>query len=99
MNNKSNQGINIKDGNNEIKDNIFNFYPSEEPFNLIKYIPKHGSANFVGRENELIKVHEKLYKQNNRVAIPDTAEMACKTRVQKTGFSRCLLWAQRCSAK
>ncbi len=41
-----------------------------------------------------------IFKQQRIIQMePDTAEMACKTRVQKTGFSRCLLWAQRCSAK
>ena len=47
----------------------------EKPFKPIKYIPTTASANFVGREDELVKVHEKLYEQNNRVAISAVSGM------------------------
>ena len=50
--------------------------PSEKPFKPIKYIPKFGSKNFVGREEELVKVHKELYDgQNNRVAISAVSGM------------------------
>ncbi|MDJ0534164.1 MAG: tetratricopeptide repeat protein [Xenococcaceae cyanobacterium MO_207.B15] len=50
--------------------------PSEKPFKPIKYIPKFGSENFVGRQDELVKVHENLYEgQNNRVAISAVSGM------------------------
>ena len=49
--------------------------PPEKPFKPIKYIPKIGSKNFVGRQDDLVKVHEKLYEQNNRVAISAVSGM------------------------
>ena len=52
-----------------------NNHSSEKPFKPIKYIPKLGSANFVGRQDDLIKVHKKLYEQNNRVAISAVSGM------------------------
>ena len=45
-------------------------------FKPIKYIPKTGNPNFVGRTDELKKVHEELYQQkNNRIAISSVSGM------------------------
>ena len=43
-----------------IENQTINNPPPEKTFKPIKYIPKHGSANFVGRQDELEQVHEKL---------------------------------------
>ncbi|MEM7556989.1 MAG: tetratricopeptide repeat protein [Cyanobacteria bacterium P01_A01_bin.84] len=76
MTNENWQGINFKDSNPTIKDNTFNFHPPEKPFEPIKYIPKAGNPNFVGRTDELEKVHEELYQHNNnRVAISAVSGM------------------------
>ncbi|MDJ0746250.1 MAG: NB-ARC domain-containing protein [Xenococcaceae cyanobacterium MO_167.B27] len=76
MTNENNQGINVKGGNNKIEHNILNFYPPEKPFKPIKYIPKNGSNNFVGRQDDLVKVHEELYEgKSNRVAISAVSGM------------------------
>ena len=49
--------------------------PPEKPFKPIKYIPKLGSANFVGRQDELASIHEKFDAQNNKVAISSVSGM------------------------
>ncbi|MEO1559888.1 MAG: NB-ARC domain-containing protein, partial [Cyanobacteria bacterium J06632_19] len=42
----------------------------------MKYIPKTGNPNFVGRTNELVKVHQELHQHNNnRVAISAVSGM------------------------
>ncbi|MEM1395229.1 MAG: tetratricopeptide repeat protein [Cyanobacteria bacterium P01_H01_bin.150] len=42
----------------------------------MKYIPKTGNPNFVGRTDELVKVHKELYQHNNnRVAISAVSGM------------------------
>ncbi|MEM7715347.1 MAG: NB-ARC domain-containing protein [Cyanobacteria bacterium P01_A01_bin.68] len=75
-NSQNSQGINTQGGKNEIKDNHFYFHPPEKPFKPIKYIPKTGNPNFVGRQDELAKVHKELYQQeNNKVAISSVSGM------------------------
>ena len=82
-NNEENQNRNINPGNNyneRVEGNYIpgNYYesPPEKPFKPIKYIPKIGSENFVGREDELNKIHHELYeKENNRVAISSISGM------------------------
>ena len=75
MTNENWQGINIKGGNNEIKDNIFNLHTTQKPATAIKYIPHTGIRHFVGRSKELTTIHEKLHAQNNTVAISAVAGM------------------------
>ncbi|NJR16943.1 MAG: tetratricopeptide repeat protein [Calothrix sp. CSU_2_0] len=75
MTNENSQGINIKGGKNEIKDNTFNFYPPEKPATAVNYIPYLGIPHFVGRSEELEAIHEKLYAQNNTVAISAVSGM------------------------
>ncbi|MGB3639812.1 MAG: tetratricopeptide repeat protein [Rivularia sp. (in: cyanobacteria)] len=41
----------------------------------MKYIPNRGTKNFVGRENELAKVHNKFSETNNKVAISSVSGM------------------------
>jgi tetratricopeptide (TPR) repeat protein len=74
MTNKNNQGINIEGGDNVIKDNTFNFNSPEKAATAVKYIPYPSIPNFVGRSDELIKIHEKFHK-NNAVAISAVAGM------------------------
>ena len=76
MINENSQGINVKGGTNTVTGNTFNFHSSEKPFKTIKHIPKIGSENFVGRENELKKIHHELYEnENNRVTISSISGM------------------------
>ena len=58
MTNENLQGLNIKGGTNTVTGNTFNFHQSEKPFKPIKYIPKTGNPNFVGRTDELTKIHQ-----------------------------------------
>ncbi|AFZ00399.1 tetratricopeptide repeat protein [Calothrix sp. PCC 6303] len=74
MINENWQGISIKGGEVEVKDNTFNFYPPEKAATAVKYIPYPSIPNFVGRSDELIKIHEKFHK-NNAVAISAVAGM------------------------
>ncbi|AFY53186.1 putative transcriptional regulator [Rivularia sp. PCC 7116] len=46
-----------------------------EPFQPIKYIPKVGNKNFVGRQDELAKIHDKFSETNNKVAISSVSGM------------------------
>ncbi|BAY87160.1 hypothetical protein NIES267_66780 [Calothrix parasitica NIES-267] len=65
------QGINIKGGTNTVTGNTFNSYPPEKPFKPIKYIPKIGSENFVGREDEqALELQKQLLGENH----PDTVK-------------------------
>ncbi|WP_414623342.1 tetratricopeptide repeat protein [Calothrix sp. CCY 0018] len=57
------------------KGTIINNPPSKESFKPIKYIPKFGSDNFVGRKDELIKIHDKFSETNNKVAISSVSGM------------------------
>ncbi|BDA73859.1 NB-ARC domain-containing protein [Calothrix sp. PCC 7716] len=75
MTNENFQGINIKGGNNKIKDNTFIFHPTHKSATAVKYIPHTGICHFVGRSAELTKIHEKLHGQNNTVAISAVAGM------------------------
>ncbi|VEP14583.1 NB-ARC domain protein [Hyella patelloides LEGE 07179] len=87
MNNNDGNGdldIDLNSGNynenigRDYNDNrkIINNPPPEKPFKPIKYIPKFGSKNFVGRQDDLITVHQELYEgQNNRVAISAVSGM------------------------
>ncbi|MEM6751696.1 MAG: tetratricopeptide repeat protein [Cyanobacteria bacterium P01_C01_bin.38] len=73
-NQNHNTNINSGNYNENIQGNYIqgDYYESssEKPFKPIKYIPKIGNPNFVGRTYELGKVHKELYQQeNNRVAI------------------------------
>ena len=54
--------------------NINNPLP-DKPFKPIKYIPKIGNPNFVGRQDELAKIHEKFSEKNNKVAISSVSGM------------------------
>ena len=54
--------------------NIYKDTP-EKPFKPIKYIPKLGSNNFVGRQDELASIHEKFDPQNNKVVISSVSGM------------------------
>jgi tetratricopeptide (TPR) repeat protein len=74
MTNENWQGINIKGGKNEIKDNTFIFNSSKKTATAVKYIPYPSIPNFVGRSEELVKIHEKFHK-NNAVAISAVAGM------------------------
>jgi tetratricopeptide (TPR) repeat protein len=74
MTNENNQGINIKGGKNEIKDNTFIFNSPEKAVTAVKYIPYPSIPNFVGRSEELIKIHEK-FQQKNAIAISAVAGM------------------------
>jgi tetratricopeptide (TPR) repeat protein len=74
MTNENWQGINIKGGNNKFEGNEFNFYPPQKAANAVKYIPYPSIPNFVGRSDELAKIHEKFHK-NNAVAISAVAGM------------------------
>jgi tetratricopeptide (TPR) repeat protein len=68
INHENFKGINIKSGTNEIKDNTFNFHSPDKPIEPIKYLPKQGTPNFIGREQEFTTIHNHL-QQNNSVAI------------------------------
>ena len=83
-NNEENQNRNINiDGGNynenlrDYYDNcrIINYPTPKEPFKPIKYIPKIGSDNFVGRQHELAKIHDKFSETNNKVAISSVSGM------------------------
>lgn len=52
----------------QIGDVYNNYYP-EKPINPIKRIPHQGTPHFVGRDKELVKIHEILYQQQNTAAI------------------------------
>ena len=54
--------------------NINNPSP-KEAFKPIKYIPKIGSKNFVGRQDELASIHQKFDAQNNKVVISAVSGM------------------------
>ncbi|MGB3759735.1 MAG: tetratricopeptide repeat protein [Rivularia sp. (in: cyanobacteria)] len=85
MTNENWQGINIKGGTNEIKDNIFNLHQTEKPIEPIKYLPKQGTPNFIGREQEFSTIHNHL-QQNNSVAISALSGMG---GVGKTELAIC----------
>ncbi|MEA5595339.1 tetratricopeptide repeat protein, partial [Rivularia sp. UHCC 0363] len=82
-NNEENQKRNIKIAGGNYNERIEGDYiqgdyyapTPKEPFKPIKYIPKFGSDNFVGRENELAKVHNKFSETNNKVAISSVSGM------------------------
>jgi tetratricopeptide (TPR) repeat protein len=45
-------------------------------FKPIKYIPNFGNKNFIGRQDKLVKIHNKLYEENNnRIAISAVSGM------------------------
>ncbi|AFZ01857.1 tetratricopeptide repeat protein [Calothrix sp. PCC 6303] len=75
MINENWQGINAKGGINVIKDNTFNFNSPEKPATAVNYIPYPGVSHFVGRSEELKLIHEKLYRENNTVAISAVSGM------------------------
>ncbi|MEM1393059.1 MAG: NB-ARC domain-containing protein [Cyanobacteria bacterium P01_H01_bin.150] len=73
--NSGNYNANIHGDYNDNRQTIYN-PPPEKPFKPIKDIPKNGNPNFVGRTDELKKVHEELYQQeNNKVAISSVSGM------------------------
>ncbi|MGB3655131.1 MAG: NB-ARC domain-containing protein, partial [Rivularia sp. (in: cyanobacteria)] len=72
--NSGNYNENIQGNYNDNRQTIYNPTP-KEPFKPIKYIPKIGSDNFVGRQDELAKVHNKFSETNNKVAISSIAGM------------------------
>ncbi|MGB6296904.1 MAG: tetratricopeptide repeat protein [Rivularia sp. (in: cyanobacteria)] len=71
INQKGNLGVGVNKGT---INNINNPLP-EKPVKPIKYIPKVGNKNFVGREDELIKIHDKFSETNNTVAISSVSGM------------------------
>ncbi|MDY6902040.1 MAG: NB-ARC domain-containing protein, partial [Cyanobacteriota bacterium] len=71
INQTGNFGVGVNKGT---INNINNPLP-EKPFKPIKYIPKVGNKNFVGREDELTKVHDKFSETNNTVAISSVSGM------------------------
>ncbi|NEU71152.1 tetratricopeptide repeat protein [Hassallia byssoidea VB512170] len=75
-NNENWQGLNIKGGSVSIHNPNFHLGQSQRtpPPNPIKYIPNRGVANFVGRQQELTTLHEKL-QQPGTVAISAIAGM------------------------
>ncbi len=85
MTNENWQGINFKDSNPTIKDNTFNFHQTEKPVEPIKYLPKQGTPNFIGREQEFTTIHNHL-QQNNHVAISALSGMG---GVGKTELAIC----------
>ena len=72
--NSGNYNENIQGNYNDNRQTIYNPTP-KEPFKPIKYIPKIGSDNFVGREDELAKIHDKFSETNNKVAISSVSGM------------------------
>jgi tetratricopeptide (TPR) repeat protein len=57
-----------------IREIIKEILPSQKPATAVKYIPYTGVRNFVGRSEELVKIHEKLYQQKT-VAISAVSGM------------------------
>ncbi|MBP5976395.1 tetratricopeptide repeat protein, partial [Brasilonema sp. CT11] len=70
------QGVNFKDSNANLHHPTFNFGSSQKTSspNPPKFIPYRGVANFVGRQQELAALHEKLQKPGT-VAISAIAGM------------------------
>ncbi len=67
-NEKNYQGINIKGGRHEIiRGNTLNniFYPINKQYSPSRNLPYIPSSNFVGREEELAKIHNILQKRNS----------------------------------
>ncbi|AFZ01286.1 tetratricopeptide repeat protein [Calothrix sp. PCC 6303] len=58
-----------------IREIIKEILPSQKAATAVKYIPYTGVRNFVGRSDELVKIHEKLYQQQNTVAISAVSGM------------------------
>jgi NB-ARC domain len=59
--------IAVKGDNNTVHQ--YNYQNTLEPIKPPKFIPHQGTRDFVGRSQELVKIHEKLYEQQNTVAI------------------------------
>ena len=77
-----NRDTNIGSGNynervegNYIENQTINNPPPEKTFKPIKHIPKLGSKNFVGRQDELASIHQKFDPQNNKVVISSVSGM------------------------
>lgn len=47
--------------------NIGNHYHSSEPFTAVKHIPYTGTPHFIGRNSELVTIHEKLHSSKTLV--------------------------------
>jgi tetratricopeptide (TPR) repeat protein len=58
-----------------IREIIKEILPSQKTATAVKYIPYTGVHHFVGRSEELVKIHEKLYQQQNTVAISAVSGM------------------------
>ena len=58
-----------------IREIIQEILSSRKAATAVKYIPYTGVRNFVGRRDELVKIHEKLYQTQNTVAISSVAGM------------------------
>ena len=58
-----------------IREIIKEILSSRKTATAVKYIPYTGVRNFVGRRDELDKIHEKLYQTQNTVAISSVAGM------------------------
>nr|MDZ8001311.1 tetratricopeptide repeat protein [Aulosira sp. DedVER01a] len=76
MTNENWQGINIKGGETNINNPIINFGSSQQtsPPNIPNNLIYKGAVEFVGRENELTDIHQKL-QQSANVAISAVAGM------------------------
>jgi tetratricopeptide (TPR) repeat protein len=70
------QGINIKGGETNIHNPIINVGTSQRnsPLNIPNNLIRKGAVNFVGRDNELAKIHHEL-QQSGKVAISAVAGM------------------------
>ena len=100
MTNENWQGINFKDSNPTIKDNTFIFHAPEKPIEPIKYLPKQGTPNFIGRQQEFKAIHNHL-QQNNHVAISALSGMGgvgktelaiCYARQHENDYSGGICW-------